>query len=179
MVNYAVEQQVFKNIGGVGAGIHFDKDYVSSGGAYGHFDRKESDSNRSNIIRRHAKDVKPDVFGITESWLRDDIDRTESGQDRRDTHNGISLGSLTVHYVRADIVSVEKSQLQGSFVKRSGSVITIGVVCLTPNSGEDDDGLLFDSIRKAAKSDVVIIGDFNFPDINWLDGSSGRNGNNF
>ncbi|PIK40492.1 hypothetical protein BSL78_22653 [Apostichopus japonicus] len=109
------------------------------------------------------------LFGITESWLREDIDSAEVShpgyvvyrQDRRDTHNGVGGGVLL--YVRDDIVSVEKSQLQGSFVnsvwcelstnnsKRSRDVITDGVVYRSPNSSDDNDVVLFDSIRKAAK----------------------------
>ncbi|PIK54725.1 endonuclease-reverse transcriptase [Apostichopus japonicus] len=208
------------------SGISLDKDYVPSGGDYRRFESKISDSHSSNF-RRHAKvhsfrdrlkivftnarsirknfaeftvlleDLKPDVFGITESWLREDIDSAEVShpgyvvyrQDRRDTHNGVGGGVLL--YVRDDIVSVEKSQLQGSFVnsvwcelstnnsKRSRDVITVGVVYRSPNSSDDNDVVLFDSIRKAAKGDVVIMGDFNFPDINWIDGSSSRKGSNF
>ncbi|PIK34464.1 putative RNA-directed DNA polymerase from mobile element jockey-like [Apostichopus japonicus] len=55
------------------------------------------------------EDLKPDVFGITESWLREDIDSAEVShpgyvvyrQDRRDTHNGVGGGVLL--YVRDDI----------------------------------------------------------------------------
>ncbi|PIK61736.1 hypothetical protein BSL78_01290 [Apostichopus japonicus] len=103
----------------------------------------------------------------------------------------LNLYLVTVKQNRDDIVSVEKSQLQGAFVnsvwcelstnnsKRSRDVITVGVVYRSPNSSDDNDVVLFDSIRKAAKGDVVIMGDFNFPDINWIDGSSSRKGSNF
>ncbi|PIK38793.1 hypothetical protein BSL78_24371 [Apostichopus japonicus] len=120
------------------SGISLDKDYVPSGGDYRRFESKISDSHSSNF-RRHAKvhsfrdrlkivftnarsirknfaeftvlleDLKPDVFGITESWLREDIDSAEVShpgyvvyrQDRRDTHNGVGGGVLL--YVRDDI----------------------------------------------------------------------------
>ena len=46
------------------------------------------------------EDLKPDVFGITESWLRNDIDSAEISypvyvvyrQDRGDTHKGFGGG---------------------------------------------------------------------------------------
>ncbi|PIK44044.1 hypothetical protein BSL78_19090 [Apostichopus japonicus] len=132
----------------MGAGIHLDKDYVPSGGGYRRFESKENDSHRSNF-RRHAKvhsfmdklkifftnarsirknfaeftvllgDLKPDVFGITEYWLREDIDNAEVShpgyvvyrQDRRDTHNGVGGGVLL--YFRDDIVSVENLSCKG------------------------------------------------------------------
>ena len=61
--------------------------------------------------------------------------------------------------------------------KSAGSVITIGVVYRSPNSGEDNDGLLFKAIRSAAH--VIIMGDFNFPDVNWTEGFSGSKGIDF
>ncbi|PIK46567.1 hypothetical protein BSL78_16576 [Apostichopus japonicus] len=138
------------------SGISLDKDYVPSGGDYRRFESKKvivivlTLGGMLRSIRKNfaeftvlLEDLKPDVFGITESWLREDIDSAEVShpgyvvyrQDRRDTHNGVGGGVLL--YVRDDIVSVEKSQLQGSFVnsvwcelstnnsKRSRDVITV------------------------------------------------------
>ena len=77
------------------------------------------------------EDLKLDVFGITESWLRDDIDSAEISypgyvvyrQDRRDTHKGFG-GGVSL-YVKDDIVSIEKPELQGSFVNSVWCELTI------------------------------------------------------
>ena len=58
-------------------------------------------------------------------------------------------------------------------IKVSEEILTLGLVYRSPNTNLDDNVLLFDMIEKAAnnhkssRKKLIIIGDFNFPGINW------------
>ena len=152
--------------------------------------------NKLDEFRVLVEDCNPDVVGITESWLNDSIFTAEVHipgyvvyrQDRLDTSRGIGGGVLL--YVKSELSSVEKPDIGRDFVNStwceiplkvagiSGSV-TIGVVYRSPNSSVDNDSTLFELLKQVSNRNTVIMGDFNYPDISWSEGLSGRHGSGF
>ena len=49
-----------------------------------------------------------------------------------------------------------------------GNVLTIGVFYKSPNAGDSEVTELMNVIKKASNIMILIIGDFNFPCINWI-----------
>ena len=49
-----------------------------------------------------------------------------------------------------------------------GNVLTIGVCYKSPNAEDSEVNELMDVIKKASNNIVLIMGDFNFPGINWV-----------
>ena len=152
--------------------------------------------NQFDEFRVIVEDCKPDVVGITESWLNDSIFTAEVHipgyvvyrQDRPDTSRGIGGGVLL--YVKADLSSVVKPEIGRDFVNStwceiplkvagiSGS-LTVGVVYRSPNSSVENNTLLFELMKQVSSKNTVIMGDFNYPDISWSEGFSGSHGSDF
>ena len=136
-----------------------------------------------------VEDSKPAVVGITETWLNEDFSDAEFSipgyvmyrQDRTDTYKGRGGGVLL--YVNTTLNSIERSDLHGDFVNSvwcqipvgtvRGSPLVIGVVYKSPNSSRANESLLFNVLKVASVKDVIIMGDFNYPNINWDDGVFG------
>jgi len=59
------------------------------------------------------------------------------------------------------------------------SSITVGVCYRTPSITNENEKILFDKIKEMAKKPCVIMGDFNFPDINWSHLESSSKGEEF
>ena len=156
----------------------------------------QSIRNKFDEFQILVEERKPDVVGITESWLNDDISTAEVHipgyavyrQDRPDTFRGIGGGVLL--YVRSNLNSIEKEDISGRFVNSAWceipsnstgipNSITVGVVYRSPNSPEGNDSLLFDMLNKVSGRSTIIMGDFNYPNISWSEGRSDRHGSNF
>lgn len=61
---------------------------------------------------------------------------------------------------------------------RAKSFVAAGVHYSHDSTGVDFGSMWFDTVEKADRDETVIIMDFNYPDINWSWGMSGRNGSN-
>ena len=134
---------------------------------------------------------KPDIIAITETWANEaigdahlKIDGYEiiGREDRRDTMGGRG-GGIIIHAVKN--LHVWKIETSGEFnqvaavTMRCGSVdIKIHVVYRSPNSNEQNDASLCEYVEKMRGTNVLI-GDFNFPDIDWGNGVSGSKGRRF
>ena len=101
-------------------------------------------TNKFDELHAFVEEVKPAVVGITESWLNDDY--SDAGftipgyvmyrQDRMDTHRGFGGGVLL--YVKGELNSIEREDLQGNFTnsvwceiqmgRKKNSPLIIGVV---------------------------------------------------
>jgi len=123
----------------------------------------------------------PTVIGVTESWGDNDILDSEFSipgftmfrSDRKITHRG---GGVLL-YVKTDLNPLEV-RMKSSFVDQiwcqvkisNGEALLIGVCYRSPNPvlyGKDNDTHLCDMIREACGKPLVLMGDFNFPDIDW------------
>ena len=156
----------------------------------------QSIRNKLDELHILVQERRPDIIGITESWLNSDISTAEvhlpgyivHRQDRTDTLRGIGGGVLL--YVKSNLNSIEKGDIGVSFVNsvwceipsNSSGIpksLTVGVVYRSPNSSESNNKLLFDMLMKVSGKNTIIMGDFNYPDISWVDGSSGSHGSDF
>jgi hypothetical protein len=60
-----------------------------------------------------------------------------------------------------------------------GHSLTVSVCYKSPNADHKEVAELFTVIEKAAEDEVLIMGDFNFPGINWDTLDSGTNATKF
>ena len=159
-------------------------------------------SNARSIVNKMAEleilvqDCEPDIIGISETWAHDSINDAELAlegyriyrEDRLDTHNGRGGGVIlyVAEYlsskIRDDLGEVKKGIsvwcdiYQGS---NMADYLTVGVVYRSPNGDLDENDLVCKLVEKAASGHVVIMGDFNYPDIEWDFLTAGNVGKNF
>ena len=149
-----------------------------------------------NDLQALAEDKKPDLILITESWCNDDINPailnidnytidTNLRCDRKDTLNGIG-GRLLVYCKQGlNIIPCEEknsfNQITSFIVKGKGKEtdLNVSLIYRSPNSNESNNDLLMETMKKTPKNSILI-GDFNFPKINWsLEVGSDQKSRNF
>ena len=147
--------------------------------------------NKVNELRIITAINNPDIIIITETWTNDSISNDFLGingyelierKDRNDTLMGRG-GGICV-YVRKCMYAW-KEECQTLFnqcgmigMKRDNRDLHILAVYRSPNSTKTNDDNLCAFIEKMTGS-FLIVGDFNFPDIKWRNGSSGAKGRRF
>ena len=127
-----------------------------------------------------TRDNKIDILGITESWTHEGIEDAEimlSGYNlfRRDRKNrNKKKGGGVLMYVKEGFKSQEIMQDDGDCEALYVSVkskrfreIIIGVCYRSPNAEREEIENLFRSITKRSVAGTVIMGDFNYGNINW------------
>ena len=123
------------------------------------------------------------IVGITETWAREGIFDAELKMEgyvmyRRDRESrGHTRGGGLLLYVRDDVGSHavsfdgDGSFQEALFVEVSGSSCSaiVGICYRSPASSHDNDGLLIKLMSDAVKSrsSLLIMGDFNFPEIDF------------
>ena len=136
--------------------------------------------NKRDELHIYVAELKPDIIAITESWTHSEISDNEIEipgyklfrQDRTDTHKGRGGGVLL--YV---ICSLTSSQMECTVqftnslwcdISTQGGVTRVGVVYRSPNSTAENDDKLYEALDELnSVPSLVIIGDFNYPGINW------------
>ena len=148
--------------------------------------------NKIDELRIYAKSVNPDVIAITESWTNCNISNhylqlpnysIVARHDRNDTANGRGGGILI--YVKDTIKAVETSppgifnQFACIQLNNVGSnPLSMYVIYRSPNSSsENNDNLL--EVLKLAKNPTIIVGDFNYPALDWENLSGPSEGQKF
>ena len=125
--------------------------------------------------------LQPDVIGVTESWGDDEISDGEFSlpgftlfrRDRASEHRG---GGVLL-YVRCEFNPIEVT-LSSQFVEqvwcsiqiKNGQELLIGVCYRSPNAaitGPDNDQKLLDTLTEVYNRPLLLMGDFNYPDIDW------------
>ena len=135
---------------------------------------------------------RPHILLFVESWLHSDIDDNEIKIDgykifRRDRDSVVkSRGGGLLIYVQDNINVIEISEslsfnIECLWIKVLGEHknLNFGLYYRPPNSNESDDLEMFNSIRKLMDLDGIVIGDFNYPKINWKLLSSENNNDKF
>ena len=145
--------------------------------------------NKMNELRATVAVSNPDVIILTESWTHENIAESYLKIDdyelivrknREDTKKGRGGGILV--YVKTGILAWELET--DDFIQRGGIALggeggdpelIIHVVYRSPNSpSENNDKLM--KWMKSLKGRFVVLGDFNYPDIDWGEGRSGADG---
>jgi exonuclease III len=125
------------------------------------------------------EDENADVVAITETWLNDKIADEEmniSGYTlfRRDRKDKIKLrGGGVAMYIKNELNPVCKSEFsEDSFAESLWCSITcgsentlLGVCYRSPDSSESNDEKLYSLLNDVSKYRVVVMGDFNFPEL--------------
>ena len=126
-------------------------------------------------------DIKPDVILITESWCNSNISDnvlnvndyelvSELRRDREDTTNGIGGGLLV--YARKGLVilsidiKIEFNQFVSFKIVTKNSDLNVFLIYRPPSCNALNNSKLCDIIKSAPKNSILI-GDFNFPKIDW------------
>lgn len=132
-----------------------------------------------------------DILGTTESWTHEGISDAEISfkgytlfrKDRERVDNRRGGGCLL--YIRdsikaSRIMNEEGSESIWARVKLSKTEnISIGVCYRNPNISKDEKKKLFKAIKTASIINCLIMGYFNFEDIDWISGMTDGNGEEF
>ena len=138
--------------------------------------------NKMGELRAVVNVKQPDVIALTETWTNSDIsdeflniDGYEliERKDRADTNRGRGGGVLV--YVAKEICAW-KVKVAGCFeqcalvkIKAGNCELGIYVIYRSPNSTANNDASLCELVKGINDVDVLI-GDFNFPGIEWATG---------
>lgn len=148
-------------------------------------------TNKIDELELYIKDENPDIIGITETWLHEEIVDTELNagdytiyrHDRNNKHGG---GAALL--IKKSINSVLRDDLKDNFEEGiwcdiiCNNTKTLVGVCYRSTTIElrDDDKLyaLIDKINKEKL--IVVMGDFNFEDsIDWINNTCSAKGKLF
>ncbi|MGE5822757.1 MAG: reverse transcriptase domain-containing protein [Nitrososphaerota archaeon] len=150
-----------------------------------------------DILRDYADSMKLDIIGIAESFLTNDVFPAEINIEGfkifRKDRSMVKAGKCggVILYVRQDIVSYECGELnklnsESVWCKIKTSIntgreneITVGVCYKSPNADDNEMNELYKSISTASRGQVLIMGDFNFPNIDWDTLDSDAEGSKF
>lgn len=126
-----------------------------------------------------SRDV--DILGITESWTKEDIDDVEIdfrgyALFRRDRVKGDKIrGGGVLLYVRESIFAEQighegrGESLWISIGKSSNKEMTVGICYRSQTASREEVDCLYRDIKFfGGHRDVVIMGDFNYGEINWV-----------
>ena len=147
--------------------------------------------NKRTELRVVVSDLKPDIVCLTECWTNEQIDNGLLAiegyelvvrKDRTDTAGGRGGGILL--YCRSGIVAWEVEpetdfcQLGGVKVRSEGQETVIYTVYRSPNSSLENDNKLNEWIDSLT-GNFLLVGDFNYPRINWLNRTCDGKGSDF
>ena len=133
--------------------------------------------NKTDILQATVHNLKPDIIGITESWTHPEMFDLELHLDGyqlfRCDRSLSSKGGGVLLYVNNELNPVEFSTntIYGEHVWCQVDDLLIGVCYRSPNSdivGRENELELRKVIEEVSNSHFALIGDFNYPDIDWI-----------
>ena len=158
-------------------------------------------TNAQSIVKKHLElealvnIYDPDIIGITETWLNNKVSDKEYcievyqkpiRQDRLDTKDGRGGGVMLFIKNDIDFVQIfhENSEHFSNSVwikiaHNQGKKTVIGVIYRSPNSTRENNDRLINCIKEIAHRELILMGDFNYPDIDWENISAGHEGSLF
>src|SRR5437867_4739279 len=141
--------------------------------------RSLMNNNKREEICAIIKEQNIEILGITESWTNENIANSEISLPdftlyRKDRIIGDrTRGGGVLLYIKNDIISMEENNEDETEsiwarIKLDGRVdIVVGVCYRAPGTNLEEGKKLLDRITEIAKNPCIIMGDFNYPDINW------------
>lgn len=152
--------------------------------------RSIRNKNKLDELELRMREEEIDIVGITETWVHNGISDAElSIEDfvlfRKDRGiEGKCRGGGVMVYIRKvmDATLVYEDESKGSesiWIRIKGeraNYLIVGVCYRSPTSSDAEDRCLMDCINLVSSKLVLIMGDFNYPDIDWnvLQADSGR-----
>ena len=130
-------------------------------------------------LKATAIDLNPDIIAITETWSNSDICNTfldvpgfkiVARKDRSDTSNGRGGGILV--YAKSTLICHEITtppdiiQVAAIQTKLNKDSLNTYIVYRSPNSSTENNSRLNELLRTVPRNSVIV-GDFNYPSINW------------
>jgi hypothetical protein len=135
--------------------------------------------NKYEELEIYIENEKPHVIAITESWATTEIGDSEiciNGYTLfRKDREGVKRGGGVLLYVKSDLPASLRTDIKSEQFRECvwcdincGLEKTLFGICYRPpdSKAEDDEGL-FQILSSVSNEPVVIMGDFNFPTINW------------
>ena len=147
--------------------------------------------NKKDTFLAEIKTVQPDIVAVTETWLntnnKDFVgEYTITGYNLLNHDRLHKRGGGTLLYIKNDIKFVETSKhiLNNNYemifidiLLNNNKKVVFGVVYRPPKQNELQDIDMFQEISNHIKSnETVIVGDFNYPGINWTTLTGDREG---
>jgi len=138
--------------------------------------------NKQSELELYILEEKPDIIGITESWTFEEMNDSELNIDesytlfRKDRIIGDKLrgGGVMLYIkstlnatIREDITSDVFQESIWCDVKIENEITTIGICYRCPSSNKFSDEALYELICKASVGKLMLMGDFNYSEINW------------
>ena len=140
-----------------------------------------------------SSDLKPDLIIVTETWCNQSINNAmlnipgynidpDLRCDRLDTTNGIGGGIII--YVRDGLTVLYNDDIKSSFnqycrfnvkLGQTNKYVELIAVYRSPNSDSENDSKLCELIENCSEH-CIIVGDFNFPKIDWISKSADNKG---
>ena len=147
--------------------------------------------NKMNEMKAVVAEKRPDVLVITETWTNELISNEYlriagyeliERKDRNDTDKGRG-GGICI-YAKKDVyawnieTTTNFNQTGTIRIKCKKTDIDIHAIYRSPNSTKTNDDELNKWIRRM-RGKFILIGDFNYPDIRWNNGTAGAKGRQF
>jgi len=132
-------------------------------------------------LELYVYEEKPDIIGITESWTFEDLQNSELNIDgyvllRKDRIVGDKIKSGGVMlYIRSTLNATVREDFDSQIFPECICVMLklrmkntlIGICFRCPESEKLSDEALFELISKAIVEKIMLMGDFNFSELDW------------
>ena len=132
---------------------------------------------KMNDLKARLVDETADIIGITESWTNPEVFDKEISLERyqmirRD--NNIGKGGGIILYVKSEIACNHMEDIKKDGVEtiwceitHKNKVFRLALVYRPPNNSGINDSNLINQIKDNCSDRTILIGDFNYPHINW------------
>jgi ribonuclease P/MRP protein subunit RPP40 len=137
--------------------------------------------NKREDLELHVFEEEPDIVGITETWAEENIADAELSIEgytmfRKDRTVGLKQrGGGVLLYIKNSVNAVEREEYQDiNFpeclwcdIEICKQKTLVGVCYRPPYYNKIQDEALFKMLDRVSKEKLLIMGDFNFADLNW------------
>ena len=137
--------------------------------------------NKIEELELYIKEEELDIIAVTETWLTEEILTSEYSvqgytlirRDRKDLLK--SKGGGVAFYVKDDINVLERDDIKEKHfpetlwceIEVKSEKTVLGVLYRAPDCLTINNEAMYSLINKVGKENVVIMGDFNFPELKW------------